>query len=266
MREPFTAKSLRQYSCFTNHKNIIAGLTTRYGGHSERPFNTLNMGLHVQDESDTVLRNRKELAQETGFPLENWIIGEQIHDIRVKVAGNGEKGKGVFSHQSAVAGVDGLITNQPDLLLGAFYADCVPLFFYAPVSGWIGVAHAGWKGTVRNMVSQMVGHLTEQGCSIEEIELVIGPCISEEHYEVDQRVYDQIPVEFQGESAVPVSSGKYKLDLKKLNESMAFQSGLHKENVRVSRLCTYEEENLFYSHRRDQGQTGRMLGFIGLKG
>ncbi|MGP4078127.1 peptidoglycan editing factor PgeF [Halobacillus sp. K22] len=266
MHEPFTAKTLQQHSCFTNHEKIIAGLTTRQGGHSERPFNTLNMGLHVQDESDTVLRNREELAQETGFPLKNWIIGEQIHDIRVKVIENGEKGKGVFSHESAVAGVDGLITNHTDVLLGAFYADCVPLFLYAPVSGWIGIAHAGWKGTVRNMVSQMIGKLTAQGCSLDEIELVIGPCISEKNYEVDQRVYDQVPVEFRGEAAVYVSSGKYKLDLKKLNEAMALQSGLNKENVLVSRLCTYEEENLFYSHRRDQGRTGRMLGFIGLKG
>ncbi|ARI77560.1 peptidoglycan editing factor PgeF [Halobacillus mangrovi] len=265
MVEPFKHETLRQLNCFREHNNLIAGITTRQGGHSQKPFDTLNMGLHVPDHKETVLDNRGELANEVGIPLEQWTIGEQIHDTKIKTVTKGDCGKGAFSHTSALAGVDGLITNQPNVLLAAFYADCVPLFFCDPTNGWIGVAHAGWKGTVKGMASHMVRELVTQGCNLETIQMTIGPCISSRNYEVDQRVKDEIPEAHQNETVMEIGNNKYLLDLKKLNEKVAIEAGVQSSNVFASEYCTYEEDALFYSHRRDQGKTGRMLGFIGWK-
>ncbi|KHE73034.1 peptidoglycan editing factor PgeF [Halobacillus sp. BBL2006] len=265
MVEPFKHETLRQLTCFREHKNLIAGITTRQGGYSQKPFDSLNMGLHVPDREEIVLENRKELADEIGIPLERWVMGEQVHDKKVNVVTEEDLGKGVFSHTSALAGVDGLITNQPDILLAAFYADCVPLFFCDPLEGWIGVAHAGWKGTVKGMAAAMINELIGQGCSVENIEMIIGPCIGSTHYEVDERVKDGIPQSHHSETIKELGNGKYLLDLKRLNERVALEAGVHSSHIFTSGYCTYEEEALFYSHRRDQGKTGRMLGYIGWK-
>ncbi|WP_173916552.1 peptidoglycan editing factor PgeF [Halobacillus sp. Marseille-Q1614] len=262
MTEPFQLKTARQLTCFTKYK-VTAGITTRQGGYSEVPYDSLNMGLHVSDLSETVIKNRQALAEELNQPLSHWVMGEQVHGTEVKVADNSHKGQGAFVHDEAIAGVDGLITNQKDILLTAFYADCVPLLFIDSTTGWIGIAHAGWKGTVGGISRAMISKMAEQGADLNSLSMVIGPCISQKNYEVDQRVVDHIPESFRGEVLKQGSQGKFNLDLKELNRSLAIESGLAPKNIAISSYCTYEEESLFFSHRRDQGQTGRMLAFIG---
>ncbi|MBH0229066.1 peptidoglycan editing factor PgeF [Halobacillus yeomjeoni] len=265
MVEPFKHESLRQIRCFQDHKSLVAGVTTRQGGHSSKPFDSLNMGLHVRDQGEHVINNRQELADELRIPLEDWVIGEQVHGTEVHVVTRADKGKGVRSHDTAAAGVDGLITNEKDVLLGAFYADCVPLLFVDPHAGWVGIAHAGWKGTVGDMAGEMIRQLVHQGCKRTDIEMVIGPCISQNHYKVDQKVIDQIPQSQHSLTVTDLGAGQFLLDLKKLNERFAVQAGLAESQIKQTRFCTYEKEELFFSHRRDQGKTGRMLGFIGWK-
>ncbi|WP_226578532.1 peptidoglycan editing factor PgeF [Halobacillus litoralis] len=263
--EPFKQKSIRQYRCFDSYTNITAGLTTRNGGHSEPPFDTLNMGLHVSDDSEKVIRNRNRLAEELDLSMKQWIIGEQVHGTKIQVVDRSMTGSGALSLDSAVQGVDGLITNETDLVLGAFYADCVPLYFYDPVAEWVGIAHAGWKGTVNGMAAEMVNALREKGCHPKNIQAVVGPSISQRHYEVDQKVMDHIPDPYKQVCAEKNAAGKYQLDLKALHKKIMIENGVPEGNIQVSGACTYEEKTLFYSHRRDQGKTGRMLGFIALR-
>lgn len=265
MVEPFKHDTLRQFKCFHDQKDIIAGITTRQGGHSEAPFQSLNMGLHVPDEEAKVINNREELASELGIPLDRWVMGEQVHGTKIKVIETKDLGKGAFSHSTSLSGVDGLITNQPDVLLTAFYADCVPLLFSDKTAGWVGIAHAGWKGTVRLMAAEMVKQMVEKGCSVENIQMTIGPCIGKAHYEVDERVFEAVPARFQSDTTTKTSLGKYLLDLKHLNRCIAQEAGIKDVNLFTSEYCTYEKDELFFSHRRDQGLTGRMLGYIGLK-
>lgn len=266
MVEPFTHVTNRQLSCFSNHRQLIAGLTTRQGGVSAEPFDSLNMGLHVHDRESDVVQNRERLAEEIGIPLDRWVMGEQVHGVEVKSIDESDIGKGARQLVTAVSGVDGLITNKPNTVLAAFYADCVPLYFVDQVTGWIGIAHAGWKGTVHGMAKTMIERLVQEGASLENIEMAIGPCISAEHYEVDQRVMENIPSHLQKEVSKVVDEGHFLLDLKALNHTLAIEAGLKEGNVHTTRYCTYEEERLLYSHRRDQGKTGRMLGYIGWKG
>ncbi|RWZ60683.1 peptidoglycan editing factor PgeF [Halobacillus fulvus] len=263
MKEPFKHESMRQLTCFHDEPTLVAGITTRQGGVSEAPFESLNMGLHVNDSQEVVVANRKLLADEVGIPLDRWVIGEQVHDIRVQEVVPSDFGKGVYNHGEALKGIDGLITNQPDVLLTAFYADCVPLFFYDPTTKWIGVAHAGWKGTVKGMAREMTEQLVKKGASPEDLKMVIGPCITKRHYEVDKRVMDHIPDVYKSKVSERTQDDHFLLDLKELNRLVALDAGLDDENIHISDYCTYEEEALLYSHRRDQGKTGRMLGFIG---
>ncbi|GGF11642.1 laccase domain protein [Halobacillus andaensis] len=265
MTEPFQRMTLKQLTCFDGF-HVVAGITSREDGYSEVPFQSLNMGLHVSDQQDKVIKNRKALGNELNVPLEQWVMGEQVHGTEIKVVSEADKGKGAFKHEDALKGIDGIITNQKDILLTAFYADCVPLLFLEPKSGWIGVAHAGWKGTVHEMVRHMTERLEEQGAQRSNIRLVIGPCISQSHYEVDDRVIEHIAEVYKTQVLKKVNENKFNLDLKELNRQIAINAGILSDNIEVSNYCTYEEDQLFFSHRRDRGQTGRMLAYIGLKG
>ncbi|WP_077622095.1 peptidoglycan editing factor PgeF [Sediminibacillus massiliensis] len=268
MAEPFqttTDSIMLIRSWVENHPGIKAGITTRNGGFSNYPFDTFNMGLHVEDEQQTVISNREKLAEILNFPLGDWVSGQQIHETNVAVVTEEDKGKGSRKMGDALSGFDGLITNQSGILCTAFFADCVPLFFFHPSSGWMGIAHAGWRGTVNRMGEKMVCEFKNQGLDISQLLVAIGPCISQTKYEVDDRILNEIPAGLTEQVVQQVGDGRGLLDLRKTNYEIFLQSGLKKENIQVTEYCTYRDDQLFFSHRRDKGSTGRMLGFIGLE-
>lgn len=244
---------------------LRAGFTTRNGGYSNRPFDTLNLGLHVPDCYDNVLSNRQELATELAMPLEKWVSGEQIHRTNIHVVTKHDMGKGATSHQSSLKNVDGLITNEAGILCTAFFADCVPLYFFDPVTGYIGIAHAGWKGTVNHMGEKMVDALKAVGVNPEDLLVTIGPCISMNAYEVDENVVNHIDDKNVKNTVFPKENNRFLLDLKQLNVEILLQNGLIRHNIDVTTYCTFNDETLFFSHRRDKGESGRMLGYIGYK-
>ncbi|TXL67606.1 peptidoglycan editing factor PgeF [Cerasibacillus terrae] len=243
--------------------NLITGFTTKNEGVSTASFASLNMGLHVSDDLNSVLENRQILAKHIRFPLNNWVQGEQIHDAVIQVIDKDDRGFGSNSSETALKGIDGLITNQQGVLCTAVFADCVPLYFFDPVTKYIGIAHAGWKGTVRQIAKKMVEKLVELGVNPHDLLVAIGPCISREKYKVDKRVINHIPIEYQSKTVFPQKNGQYLLDLKQLNVEIFLHCGVLRTNIVVTKYCTYSHSDLFFSHRRDQGKTGRMLGFIG---
>jgi polyphenol oxidase len=246
------------------NEKLIAGFTTRNGGVSDPPFQSLNLGLHVPDNQEKIIRNRELLAKKLNISLKNWVSGEQVHDNQVQMINLDNQGQGSREYSSSVQGVDGLITNSKGILCTAFFADCVPLFFFDPVTEMIGIAHAGWKGTVGGMATSMVQALKEKGVNESNLLVVIGPSISQEMYEVDEKVVANIEEKFREKCVVPSRKNRYLLDLKKLNVEILLQSGVLRHNIDVTNYCTYKDESLFFSHRRDKGKTGRMLGFLGI--
>ncbi|MCP3026199.1 peptidoglycan editing factor PgeF [Halobacillus sp. A5] len=262
MTEPFQARTLKQLSCF-NEDEVTAGITSRNDGYSEVPYQSLNMGLHVSDDHELVIKNRKALAVELDIPLEQWVMGEQVHGVNIHLVSKDDLGKGVFNPEDALKGIDGLLTNEKNILLTAFYADCVPLLFFEPESKWAGIAHAGWKGTVHEIARRMIERLDEQGAERSKIKMVIGPCISRTDYEVDDYVVNHIDDKFKDKVTERTEKNKFKLDLKELNKLIAVDAGMLEENIQVSGYCTYNDSELFFSHRRDSGRTGRMLAYIG---
>jgi polyphenol oxidase len=248
---------------------VTAGFTTKHGGMSSGAFATFNLGLHVGDDRAVVVHNRQRLADLLQFPLEQWICCEQIHDARIEKVTAGQNGRGAADYSSAIAGADGLYTNEAGVLLALCFADCVPLYFMAPKHGMIGLAHAGWKGTVKNIAGKMVRLWQErEHIPLADIYVAIGPSIGACCYVVDDRVIVHVDRVLQGEQPLvyrQVSPGQYALDLKALNQMLLMKAGIRKDHIYVSSYCTSCADHLFFSHRRDQGKTGRMMAFIGRK-
>jgi YfiH family protein len=251
------------------YPHVMAGFTSKNDGFSKEPFYTFNLGLHVNDSKDNVIKNRKKLSEIIEFPTEEWVCSEQVHDHHIKKVTRSDRGKGVYVYEEGVPNTDGIYTDESHVLLTSVYADCVPLYFFVPSRGLIGLAHAGWKGTVKQIASRMVNCWVEdEGVNIEDILVAIGPSIHDCCYIVDDRVINEVDQTLTVGDKPPyteVSSGQYSLHLSNLNHLLLKKMGIREKNILISSRCTSCEEDLFFSHRRDQGKTGRMMSFIGYK-
>lgn len=248
-----------------DHEDLKVGFTTRLGGISNEPYNTFNHGFHVDDLYENVVRNREILADKLNFPLESWVFSEQTHKTNIKIIQHRDKGKGATSLENRIKDTDGFITKEKGVLCTALFADCAPLFFFDPITKYIGIAHAGWQGTVNNIAKEMVYALTKLGVNPNTLLVAIGPCISQENYEVDSSVIKHVEKSVYKNTIISTGENRFLLDLKQLNVENLLQSGILRNNIDITNYCTYNEEDLFFSHRRDVGGTGRMLGYIGYK-
>lgn len=250
-------------------EGLTVGFSTRASGLSSQAYSSLNLGLHVHDDPKTVIKNREILAEKTRFPLNSWVFAEQIHSSHIEKISKYDCGKGMTSYKDGISNCDGVYTSEKGIMLSLCFADCVPLFFVAPKKSMIGLAHAGWKGTVSNIGGKMVEKwMNEEGIQPSEIMAAIGPSIEDCCYIVDDRVISAINQDILKKYPLPynkISEGQYRLDLKQLNKILLINSGLKEENIFTSQQCTSCEKDLFFSHRRDDGKTGRMLSFIGMK-
>ncbi|PLR69668.1 peptidoglycan editing factor PgeF [Bacillus sp. UMB0893] len=250
------------------NRELMIGFTTKNGGVSKGDFQSLNLGLHVKDNQDDVIANRSHLAETLEVPLENWVCADQVHDNRIYKVNGSDRGRGILTYESAISKTDGLYTDEHNLMLALCYADCVPLYFYERNKNLIGTAHAGWKGSVKDIGGKMIETwLKEEAADIDAVYAIIGPSIGACCYVVDNYVIEQVNNALGASEVLPyhrVSDGQYSLDLKQLNKQLLLKAGLKESRILTSSLCTSCESDLFFSHRRDKGSTGRMFSFIGL--
>ncbi|GGA20942.1 laccase domain protein YlmD [Paenibacillus physcomitrellae] len=258
---------------------LAAGFTGRSGGVSQAPYSSLNLALHVGDRPEAVLENRLRLVKALGFEPEALTCGEQTHGSRVAVVTAGDRGKGRLDRESAFQETDGLVTDVPGILLTSFYADCVPLYFFDPVHRAVGLAHAGWKGTVAEIAGQVVENMKETyGTQPEQLLAAIGPSIGEAAYEVDDNVMQRVwPLleRLKNGNANPdgtvlpykesPNAGRWLLNLKELNRIIMIKAGIMPSHIECTSWCTSTHVENFFSHRKENGKTGRMASFIGLK-
>lgn len=255
---------------------LSAGFTGRNGGVSKAPYHSLNLAYHVGDDPADVLENRRRLTQLLGYDTRSWTCAEQVHGTCVAVVREGDAGRGYVDRESAFQDTDGLVTDVPGVLLTSFYADCVPLYFVDPVNRAIGLAHAGWKGTV-SRIAEVVIHTMEQtyGSRREDIRAAIGPSIGECCYEVDEKVMARVREALEpatGEKSDITSFSKKTedhektmLNLKELNRIIMIKAGILPTHIECSSWCTSCNPNLFFSYREQGGTTGRMASWIGMK-
>ncbi len=267
----FQAKNGVPYFVIEEWENAFPHLTVGFSARNKREdMNCRNYALHVGDQPEQVLSNRKELVSMLEMPFSAWTSSEQVHGVYVQSVNDGHRGNGRDSRETAFRDTDGMVTSEPDLLLTAYFADCVPLYFYAPDIDWIGIAHAGWKGTVGGIGQNVVARLREVGANVEEIRAAIGPSIGSCCYEVDGRVIRPLGKKLSDAKALDEVAkghvaGRWQLDLKKANARILEKAGVKAKHILISKLCTSCDDSYFYSHRRDQGVTGRMVAWIGKK-
>ncbi|WNS77095.1 peptidoglycan editing factor PgeF [Bacillus sp. DTU_2020_1000418_1_SI_GHA_SEK_038] len=247
---------------------LLAGFTSKKGGVSKGAYSSMNLGLHVNDSLQSVRQNREHMGEILGFPLHTWVSAEQTHDIHIEKVVKEDRGRGSLQYEDSFNATDGFFTTDTGLLLTLCYADCVPLYFFHEKSKAIGVAHAGWKGTVNGIAREMVAMYKQEGMDIEGLHAVIGPSICGNCYIVDNRVISLINknlADYHPKPYTQIEDNQYFLDLKQLNKDILIKSGVLEKNISVTNLCTSCENNDFFSHRRDKGKTGRMMSFIGWK-
>ncbi|MEH7011938.1 peptidoglycan editing factor PgeF [Neobacillus niacini] len=269
--EPFAHHNQSYFSIrnwMEMNPGLVAGLTTKKGGSSIGVFENLNMGFHVGDQVEAVCSNRNKLANLIQFPLNHWVGAEQTHDTVIRKITKADRGIGADTYDNAFKGTDGFYTNEEGILLTLCYADCVPLFFISPDHRMIGAAHAGWKGTVNEIARKMVEKWREEGIAPNQIFVAIGPSICEKCYIVNDYVINFVENTLEDVEKKPyntIKEGQYTLDLRELNKMILLKTGVPEKNIQISNLCSSCDKSEFFSHRRDQGKTGRMLSYIGWK-
>ncbi len=248
--------------------SLIVGFSTRKSGFSVNPYASLNLGLHVADDHNKVIENRRKLADDIDMPLSSWVFSEQVHGNTIKKITKSDSGLGTLDNSEAIKGTDGLYTKEKNILLASLYADCVPLYFFSPTYNMVGLAHAGWKGTVSLIGPNMIRSWAEgEGIPVQSIYVAIGPSISQSNYEVDKYVLDKVKKVIVNSKKLPykeIKNNKYLLDLKLLNKQLLIEAGVLEEHIFVSNYCTFNESDMFFSYRREE-RTGRMMSFIGMK-
>lgn len=249
-------------------EGLTAGFTTRNGGVGIGAFDSNNLAFHVEDDPNRVQKNRELLATKIDFPLHNWISAKQVHEASILEVKDTDRGKGSINLSSALSSVDGYWTTERNILLTSAYADCIPLYFLHKNSKSIGLAHAGWKGTAAGIAINLLKAWEKEGINPSEVEVVIGPGICSACYEVDSRVVQAMDGWLTGPGATNVikqtSENHFHIDLSGINELQLINYGVEPSFIHRTNFCTCCDD-LFFSHRRDQGTTGRMLSFIGWK-
>ena len=229
--------------------------TTRHGGVSTGSQASLNLAFGRGDSMENVEKNLRLLARELGFDPENYVLTRQTHSDIVRVV-TAEDRRGLCHQQYPEC--DGLVTKEKGLALLVFTADCTPLLFHDPVTGAVGAAHAGWRGTAQDIGGKVVKAMVEAfGTRPEDIRCAIGPNIGLCHFETDADVPAAM-AETYGEAAIAPyvrrAGEKYYLDIKAINALSLRRAGV--KHIEISDACTMCRPDRFWSHRVTKGDRG----------
>ena len=242
--------------------------TTRIGGVSKGIYESLNLSFTRGDEDAAVRENFRWLAGAMKTDVSKFVFTDQTHTTNVRRVTAEDAGKGIVKERD-YTDIDGLITNEPGLVLSTFYADCVPLYFVDPVHRAIGMSHSGWKGTVGKMGAATITAMKREfGTEAKDLVCAIGPSICQDCYEVSEDVADAFKEAFPGhadEILLDKKNGKYQLDLWRTNEIVLTEAGVLKENIAVTNICTCCNPDLLFSHRASHGKRGNLGAFIYLR-
>ena len=235
--------------------------TTRFGGVSEGIFSSLNIGYNRGDAPENVKENYRILTDALGCSLSDLVLTRQIHTDIVRRVYRQEAGKSLDNRDWPEC--DALITDDPGVALVIFTADCTPILFHDPVTGAVGAAHAGWKGTALGIAAKTVEAMVREfGCDPKNIRAAIGPNISACCFETDRDVPDAM-IAALGEDAKPFirpKDNKYYVNLTEINALWLRRSGV--EQIEISDACTACQSDRFWSHRVTRGQRGSQGAII----
>lgn len=240
---------------------VAHAFSTRLGGVSEGHLAALNLGTHRGDAFENVLKNYEILANAVGFRPEDTVFAKQVHGCHVARVGRRDCGDGLVREVTEPR--DGLITNEPNVCLVVFSADCTPILLHDPVTGAIGAVHSGWRGTAQGIVKHAVERMTEEfGTDPANLQTAIGPCISRCCFETREDVPSAMREALgqDAEAAIDVVGDRFRVDLKLLNRVWLERAGVR--NIDISADCTCCQPQRFWTHRKVGNARGSLAAVI----
>jgi polyphenol oxidase len=195
------------------------------------------------------------------------VRGDQRHTNNVEIATDAVVSSARETGQLVFPTTDAIVTAEPNVMIAILTADCAPLMLVDPKRKVIGVTHAGWRGSFDRIAERTVLRMSELGAVPEDIVAWVGPMIGGCCYEVSEELAGQFQDEFGAlaEPGKPFAKGRL-LDLQELNAVQLIRTGLRRDHVHRSGLCTMHLKDQFYSYRADQGTTGRIISAMAITG
>jgi len=240
--------------------------STRLGGVSEPPFDSMNLGTvgtgdaGVQDSLENLRTNQRRLRAAIGCESRESCNVHQVHGAGVLTARPGE----VFANGRKA---DAIVSDDPARVVGVKYADCVPILLAAPTGRAVAAVHAGWRGVIAGVLPAAIAKLVEVGrCGAGELIAAVGPCIGFDHFEVGPEVLEAFVARFGAAAPIRRLGEKGRVDLAEAVRRQLIEAGLSGDRIDTTDRCTFRDFGEFFSHRRDRGVTGRMAAFIGARG
>ena len=255
---PFTQQNGLRYFQFDSLE-VRHAVFTRHGGESPAPWDSLNVGGTVGDVIERVRRNRLLSFEALGCNPDSIFDVWQVHSADA-VCADGPR-KADEPYQKA----DIILTDKSDVTLFMRFADCVPILVYDPLKHVVGVAHAGWMGTVRDVAGATVNIMRDRyGSNPSDILACIGPSIGPDHYEVGQDVISQVEQTFGADASLmlPQHETRVHFDLWKANQYLLERAGV--KQIELAGICTACHTDDWFSHRAEKGKTGRFGALISL--
>ena len=254
-------------------ENVVThAVSTRIDGVSKPPFDSLNLALHVGDEPENVIANRKKFVQSLGFKLSDIVTPNQVHGEKIFRVDENYRGCGCKNYADSIPETDALITNVPKLPLMLCFADCVPIFFVDVENRAIGLAHGGWRGTFKKIAAKTLLKMGDEfGTRPENCLIGIAPSIGACCYEVGGEVLDKCKIAFPKnvDELLIERDGKIFLDLWRANVVQLLEIGACEENIDVANECTCCNDGWYFSyraaHKKNLDRTGRIAALIALK-
>ena len=248
--EYLTAEGITAVHCFT----------TRLGGVSQGDLFSLNIAHHRGDSPENVAQNYRILADALGFDPDRLVLTRQTHSDIVRVV-TGTDCAGLDHH--GYPECDALVTKEPGVGLVVFTADCTPILFHDPVTGAVGAAHAGWRGTAADIAGKTVKKMVEAfGCNPADIRAAVGPNIGACCFETDADVPQAMRALLgdRAEGFIRPAGNKYYVNLKGINAQLLVRAGLR--HIDMSSHCTACDQFRFWSHRKVGARRGSQGAII----
>lgn len=243
---------------------VDAFVTTRDGGESEGPYRSLNLGLHVGDDPERVVENRRRAAAALGAGLDDLVFGHQVHGIHETTVTEHERGRGARSADDALEATDALVTDRPGVVLVTLVADCSPILLVDPDARVISTVHAGWRGALGGTALAAVAGMTRLGARPERIHAWIGPTVPQSAYEVGPEVEAAARGAFGADAGHTLAShgARAHFDVAGANRVQLLSAGLYADHVHLGTVGT--DDPRFFSDRA-QRPCGRFGLFARLR-
>lgn len=251
---------------------IVYDYSTKHGGVSTGVYASMNLSFTTGDDPAAVRENYRRWCTGLGADPARTVMVGQTHTANVIYADESHCGEGLM--RDRVQDVDGMITDRKGIALITSHADCVPLYFYDPIHEAIGLAHAGWRGTVAGMAAVMIRKMQEAfGSAPADLYTRIGPCISQAYFACDRDVVDEVEkMPLWDEQGMPAEictydaeENKYHVSLSRLNRAVMLSRGVPADHIDMADACTYANEELYFSHRRQGLARGGQAALLMMK-